>query len=276
MINETLRDSQIKIAKNKNELSVNRIQACFKLMNIADDESLNAIFYVLKNDTCELVRHEAAFCLGETASFDAKKVLEEVLESDDSIVVKHECLVSLGTIGDEISEKLVEKYLNYDLEEISSSAIVGKERISQVDFFEDKTKYELIDITKNKNSNRNEIIQAMFKLQNIGDESSSSAIGNILLNYNCPIVRHEAAFALGEIATNISIEILEKSLETEKNSVVIHEILFALGSTGSESVIGVLEKYLKNKEYIVSESSKIAIDRIKILKAPYRGTVEFK
>ena len=84
---------------NLNTNSAIKIESFFTLMNYADEESLNALYFSLQNDPCELVRHEAAFALGECIADKTRKILKDVFEKDSSTVVKHECLMSLGTIG---------------------------------------------------------------------------------------------------------------------------------------------------------------------------------
>ena len=283
MTYKDFKEKQIKTALNPDKESVKRIQACFRLMNIADKESVETIFKVLKEDKCELVRHEAAFCLGETAYPPSIDVLKEVLKKDKSIVVKHECLISLGTLAPREILPLIEKYVNDENFIISSSAIVAKERINQEDFFEkteDETTKEythrLIDILLDKNTQRNDKIQIMFILENIGTDEVVDAISMILEAHNCPVVRHEAAFVLGEIGTKTATHELKRLLETEKDDIVKHEILFALGTTGRKEALKTLKQYVDDPEYIVSESAKIAIDRIEILKPPYRGPEEFE
>ena len=106
------RDEQIGLCTSLDNRSPIRIQALFELMNIADNDSLDTIFDVMRDDPCELVRHEAAFVLGEMASDRAKKELRNAFNRDDSLVVKHECLMSLGTIGREEDLEFVEKYID--------------------------------------------------------------------------------------------------------------------------------------------------------------------
>ncbi len=276
------RDSHINKALNLERESVKRIQSCFKLMNVGDNESLTAIFKVLQTDPCELVRHEAAFCLGEMASTRAIGVLKEVLEHDESVVVKHECLMSLGTLAGKDVMLLIEKYLNNEDTAISSSAQIAKERINQIDFFEqgddeDDKKYasRLVEILLDKGTSKNDKIQIMFILQNIATVEVVDAISMILEGHSCEIVRHEAAFVLGEIELKEARRALIKCLPNEKNNIVKHEILFALGTTGSDKALKILREYKNDPDYIISESAKIAIDRIEIIERPYRGTEQF-
>lgn len=126
------RDFQIEVLNNSNSLQEERIQALFQLMNIADDESLDAIFNCLRNDSCEIVRHEAAFVLGETASERAVIELKTAIVNDRSDVVKHEALLALGTISnEEIRDFLDQVYHDKDFSDfVRESAKVAIQRLN--------------------------------------------------------------------------------------------------------------------------------------------------
>jgi HEAT repeat protein len=169
-------------------------------MNIADEKSLDAIFKLLKDDNCELVRHEAAFALGETASYKAVKILKEAYENDESLVVKHECLMSLGTIGTKEDLIFLKDKIQNEKFEISCSAKIAQQRINQTKDFETdvkNNKKEYINKLKdNKNIDQNERIQILFQLMTIADEEALEAILKTLKKDLCRIVRNEAAFVL--------------------------------------------------------------------------------
>lgn len=258
--------------------SYEKIEIMFKLMNVADDKSLDAIFKVLRDDECELVRHEAAFCLGEMSSSRAVLVLKEVLGSDDSIVVKHECLMSLGTIGSLDDVSFIEKFLESEIEEINSSAKIAIERINQKEFFgvsDENFEFYSARLLDPVNTCRNERIQIIFQLMRVSSDRAIDVLYDCLLNDPCPIVRHEAAFVLGEIGCTRSIFYLKDAIEKEKNPVVIHEALFALGTSGKKEILSFLENFLDDENYLISESSKIAIDRLNFLENPYSGKKEY-
>jgi len=256
-----------------------KIESFFTLMNIADEESLNALYFSLQNDNCELVRHEAAFALGECIEDNTRKILIDVFNKDKSIVVKHECLMSLGTIGTKEDLKFITKQLNNPLYEVQCSAKIAIDRINQNENFEIEVKLKKEEYIKKlfdyKNSSQNTRIQILFQLMNIADNESIKAIEKCLNEDICRVVRHEAAFVLGEIASNEAIEILKKSIKKEQTPIVIHEALFALGTIGNKNCINFIENYTNHSNYIISESAKIAIDRIKYLKNPYKGTTHF-
>ncbi|MCA9496351.1 MAG: HEAT repeat domain-containing protein [Nanoarchaeota archaeon] len=279
MVDIKARDLLIKNLFSISEKSYRKIQIMFELMNIADEKSLEGIIDILRNDTCELVRHEAAFCLGEMSSFEAVKVLKEVLEKEKSDVVIHECLMSLGVIGNEDDIGLIENYLSDEREIVSSSAEIAKERI--------QLKKEIILSRENKNklisqlldfenTSRNDRILIIFQLMNLADDDCIEALCKVLKNDPCEIVRHEAVFVLGEIGSDKCVYYLERAIENEESSVVIHEGLFALGTSGKKGVIPFLTKYLDNDVYIIAESAKIAIDRVRLIENPYSGKKAFE
>ena len=133
-----------------------------------------------------------------------------------------------------------------------------------------------IKILKNKNSLQEERIQALFQLMNIADDISLNAIIYCLENDPCEIVRHEAAFVCGETASNKVIEPLKKAVLNDESGIVKHESLLALGTIANESVIPFLEDQTKKPVKLISESAKIALQRIKIIENPYRGPEHFK
>ena len=64
---EKIKKENSNILQNNSSSGCIKIAAIFKLMNIADTESLQALYKCIEEDKCELVRHEAVFALGETA-----------------------------------------------------------------------------------------------------------------------------------------------------------------------------------------------------------------
>ena len=107
-----------------------RIQAAFKLENIADDNSIKAIGQALLNDPSPIVRHECAFSLGETAAArEAGPYLIKAIEEDQNIFVVHEAILALGTLGDRRFIPFIKKFLKDSRAEISESAEIALQRI---------------------------------------------------------------------------------------------------------------------------------------------------
>lgn len=255
-----------------------RIAYVFELMNIADSQCLDALSHIAKQDPCELVRHEAVFAIGETASLDSIDILKELIKTDSSQVVQHEALVALGTIGTKQDLEFIEPYTQNEEFEISCSAKIARDRIIQIDDFEnDVSKHreyyekKLFDYSTSQNFR----IQVLFQLMRIADERAIKNIGKCLKEDICRIVKHEAGFVLGEIGTPLAIEELKESLNQETIPIVVHENLFALGTTGKKEALSIIEEYLEHENSIIGESAKIAKDRILYLENPYSGAKHF-
>lgn len=284
---EQIKEKNINILQDENSSGCLKIASIFELMNIADQESLQALYKCIREDSCELVRHEAVFALGETAPEEnTTKFLKQTLETDDSLVVKHECLMSLGTIGDKEDIDFISEYVKSPLFEIKCSAQSAIDRINQTIDYENEVpsnvdKY-IQTLHDKKTFSQNARIQILFQLMNIGvnpnhkeSQNAILAIHKCLKEDICRVVRHEAGFVLGEIGTNQAVELMEDSLLTESTNITIHETLFALGTSGNKLALPVIEKYLDHPDYVVSESAVIAKERIEVLKNPYSGARHF-
>ena len=255
-----------------------KIARIFELMNDGSDESLEILKDFAKNDSCPLVRHEAVFALGEMAAPSVKQFLKELIQTDKSYVVKHEALIAIGTIGSKEDLDFLKEYFDDKIPEVSNSAKVGYERIMMTRDFQHDVKNnsdKSISELKNKNTKQNDKIQILFQLMLNGSDKAIDAISWSLTNDSSSIVRHEAGFVLGEIGTKKCVKLMSKALEKETSPIVLHETLFALGTSGKKEALNSIEPFINNPNYIVSESAKIAKDRILNLKEPYSGARHF-
>ncbi|MDO8555591.1 MAG: HEAT repeat domain-containing protein [Nanoarchaeota archaeon] len=107
-----------------------RIQAAFRLENIATSEAIQILGKALQTDPSPIVRHECAFALGETAAAqEAGKFLIQAIQTDNSIFVVHEALLALGTLGDKSFEPFIATYLNHPQQDIAESAAIALQRL---------------------------------------------------------------------------------------------------------------------------------------------------
>jgi deoxyhypusine monooxygenase len=77
-----------------------------------------------------------------------------------------------------------------------------------------------------------------------------------------PIVRHESAFALGELGYREAIADLQRSLLGDPDTIVRHEAAFGLGLMKLEEALSVLRSAPDDPEEVVRETVKIAIDNL--------------
>jgi HEAT repeat protein len=108
-----------------------------------------------------------------------------------------------------------------------------------------------------------ERIQATFKLENIADEDSLKAMIKCLFTDPSPIVRHEAAFSLGETAApSIAGPALVKAVKEDKDVFVRHEALLAIGTLDYQEAVPYIRSLLKDLDPHISESAEIALQRL--------------
>jgi HEAT repeat protein len=77
-----------------------------------------------------------------------------------------------------------------------------------------------------------------------------------------PLVRHEAAFAIGCVGDEGCLPVLRGALTTDKSFLVRHEVAMALSELGGKGEIRVLKKGLGDRSREVVISCRVAIQRI--------------
>jgi len=145
---ELLSKMEEKYEKNDTEYFVNlldhddyviRTRATCILVDIGGEDKVQHIAKVLKNDSNELVRHEAAFSLGQMCYRSGIPHLEEATKNDSSVFVRHEAAIALGVVGSQDSKATLEKALKDPDGSVRDSAVVA---LSNLQFMEKLSKNE--------------------------------------------------------------------------------------------------------------------------------------
>ena len=105
-------------------------------------------------------------------------------------------------------------------------------------------------------------IAEIFDLMNEGSDSSLEKVKGFAKEDSCPLVRHEAIFALGEMAAPQVKDFLKEVVLNDDSYVVRHEALIALGTIGSKDDLGFLENYFDDSVPEISNSAKVGHERI--------------
>jgi len=116
-----------------------RCRATCILVDIGGEDKVQYIAKVLKDDTNELVRHEAAFSLGQMCYSNGIVPLEDATKNDPSMFVRHEAAIALGVMGSKKSRETLESALNDPDEPVRDSAVVA---LSNLEFMEKLSKNE--------------------------------------------------------------------------------------------------------------------------------------
>ncbi|XP_013383224.1 deoxyhypusine hydroxylase [Lingula anatina] len=102
--------------------------------------------------------------------------------------------------------------------------------------------------------------RAMFSLRNIGDSASVLALAEGL-KCNSALFRHEIAYVLGQMQHPACVtQLIENLKDLQEHPMVRHECAEALGSIATEESMTVLQDYLKDSERVVKESCEVALD----------------
>ena len=116
-----------------------RTRATCILVDFGGEDKVEHVAKVLKNDSNELVRHEAAFSLGQMGYSIGVAPLEDATLNDPSMFVRHEAVIALGVLGSKTAKEALEKALNDPDKPVVESAIVA---LSNIDFMEKLSKNE--------------------------------------------------------------------------------------------------------------------------------------
>ena len=103
-------------------------------------------------------------------------------------------------------------------------------------------------------------------LVDLGGEDKVQYVAKVLKNDPNELVRHEAAFSLGQMCYSSGIEPLEDATANDPSMFVRHEAAVALGVGGSKSGSDVLEKALNDPEESVRHSAVVALSNLEFMK----------
>ena len=102
-------------------------------------------------------------------------------------------------------------------------------------------------------------------LVDFGGEDKVPHVAQVLKNDVNELVRHEAAFSLGQMCLSICIPALADATLHDPSMFVRHEAAIALGVIGSKEAKAVLEKALNDPELPVVESAVVALSNIEFM-----------
>jgi HEAT repeat protein len=102
-------------------------------------------------------------------------------------------------------------------------------------------------------------------LVDFGGEDKVPHIARVLKHDENELVRHEAAFSLGQMCLSSGISPLADATLNDPSMFVRHEAAIALGVIGSKEAKDVLEKALNDPDKPVVESAIVALSNIEFM-----------
>jgi len=107
--------------------------------------------------------------------------------------------------------------------------------------------------------------RAVCILVDFGGEEMTPYVASVLKNDPNELVRHEAAFSLGQMCYHSGIKPLEDAVRNDPSFFVRHEAAIALGVIGSQDAKETLQKALEDSSEPVRESAIVALSNLQFM-----------
>ncbi|XP_047529287.1 deoxyhypusine hydroxylase [Vanessa atalanta] len=207
-----------------------------------------------------IVRHEAGEALGAIGDSGLQELLEKY-QYDSAIEVAETCQIAL-------------QRLKWIAEKNKTENNLSQSRYASIDPAPPSEEVNIDELRKtmmDENKTLFERYRAMFSLRNLGTTESINALGEGF-KASSALFRHEVAFIFGQMQDERSVPFLKKTLEdTTEHEMVRHEAAEALGSIATDECTEVLTRYLHDPRPVVRESCEVALDM-----SEYENSPEFQ
>jgi deoxyhypusine monooxygenase len=120
---------------------------------------------------------------------------------------------------------------------------------------------QLVKVFADEKAPLPERYSAMFALRDLNTTAAALALADGLRETSSALFRHEVAFVLGQLEQECTTAQLKASLaDRAEHPMVRHEAAEALGAIGSDDAISTLREFAADPESIVRESCSVALD----------------
>lgn len=245
------RDALIRAMRDSSNLLAH--EAAFALGQMQDSVAIPALEAVLNDLSLDpIVRHEAAEALGAIVSEGNIPILKKSLVFDPAQEVRETCELALSRIEDlknkENSIKDSSPFLSVDPAAPATCSSMSLKELRDTLLNEEKGMYERYG--------------ALFGLRNHGGQEAISAIIESL-SAKSALLRHEVAYVLGQLQNKRASEALSRTLrDATEHPMVRHEAAEALGSIADEECVLLLKEFAKDPEALVSQSCEVALSML--------------
>ncbi|EFP77274.1 uncharacterized protein PGTG_03230 [Puccinia graminis f. sp. tritici CRL 75-36-700-3] len=244
-------------------------ELAYCLGQIADPTALPVLEATLRDTSVHpMVRHEAAEAMGAIGNPISLGILREFLK-DEEVSVRETCELAIEKIEGNESFKANEAGV-YGTIDPAPSMIKSFHDTSATDLGRNdliKMKFQLLDQQKSLFERYRAMfgLRDAVRRASENDELDGIAIDALADGFSDPsaLFRHEIAYVFGQLSHPLSVPALVKVLENkQEDEMVRHEAAEALGSIATPEVLTTLKAHASPEEQsrVVRESCEVALD----------------
>ncbi|XP_057965355.1 deoxyhypusine hydroxylase-B isoform X2 [Malania oleifera] len=235
-------------------------EAAFALGQMQDIDAVPALEAVLNDLSLHpIVRHEAAEALGAIGLESNVPLLKNSLAVDPALEVQETCELALRRI-----EEMKNVDGNGGLSIIETSPFLSVDPAAPASCYSVE---QLREVLLNEDKGMYERYAALFALRNCGGDDAITAIIDSLAAKSA-LLRHEVAYVLGQLQNKAASAVLCQILrDVNEHPMVRHEAAEALGSIADDHSVVLLEEFSRDPEPLVSESCQVALSMLEFEKS---------
>ena len=237
-------------------------ELAYCLGQMKDVTAIPTLVSVLEDkEQAPMVRHEAGEALGAIGDPSVIEILEKYCKDDVSEVAET-CQLALGRINWlQGKQSKCEKFK-------------GAEQFNSIDPTPPSTNEDLEELKRTLLDGEASLFdryRAMFSLRNINSSASAKILASAFKSGSA-LFRHEIGYVLGQMeCADVVDELAAVVKDANESGMVRHEAAEALGAIASEKAVAVLREHLDDPVDVVRESCVVALDM-----SDYQNSSEFQ
>lgn len=200
-----------------------------------------------------MVRHEAAEALGALGDKESLDLLQNYYVNDPALEIRQTCELAIERIKWESSAEAKTEVLEKSLyTSIDPAPPLATDQGAKVD--------KLQKILNDQEKPLFERYRAMFRLRDLGTDEACLALASGFEDPSA-LFKHEIAYVFGQLCNPVTVPSLIKVLKDEREAgMVRHEAAEALGAIATEECLPVLQSFRNDKDQVVRDSAIVALD----------------
>lgn len=222
-----------------------------QIKNIHANQYLEEVLKDLNQQV--MVRHEAAEALGAIGDVKCLGLLEHYYKEDPALEIRQTCELAIERIRWEHSEKAKG-------ENLEKSAFTSIDPAPPLPTDQESKIGKLQNILNDQEKPLFERYRAMFRLRDLATDEACLALAT---GFDDPsaLFKHEIAYVFGQLCNPVTVPSLIKVLKNDTEAgMVRHEAAEALGSIATDECLPVLKSFLDCDEQVVRDSAIVALD----------------